>query len=79
MATSFCRLSLRKCAFNKLYKNSRNIMTTPSARAKNLLDSMKDNPFFDKYAKAITRLQETNPEDFIAKIEAKEAEEKSKI
>lgn len=77
MAINLCRL--QSGTLNYLYKNSRYIMTTPAARAKNLLDSVKDNPYFTKYAKAITKLQETNPEDFVARIEAKQALEKSKL
>lgn len=58
-------------------QSSRTIMTT-SVRAKKLLETLKDNPYFDKYAGAITKLQQTNPEEFISRIEEKEKQQKMK-
>ncbi|XP_063978535.1 methionine--tRNA ligase, mitochondrial-like [Diachasmimorpha longicaudata] len=77
MANLF-RLPIVRNLIIQVHKNqSRNIMTTP-ARAKKLLESLKDNPYFDKYAGAITRLQETNPEEFVSRIvdQQRKAEEK---
>ncbi|XP_015110982.2 methionine--tRNA ligase, mitochondrial [Diachasma alloeum] len=77
MANLF-RLPIARNLIVQVYKNqSRNIMTTP-ARAKKLLESLKDNPYFDKYAAAITRLQETNPEEFVSKIEEQQRKDEDK-
>ncbi|XP_074095815.1 methionyl-tRNA synthetase, mitochondrial isoform X2 [Cotesia typhae] len=54
---------------NLLYKN---IMTSSAVRAKKFLEGLKDNPYFDKYAGAIAKLQQTNPDEFISRIEETE-------
>ncbi|CAD6208061.1 GSCOCG00010335001-RA-CDS [Cotesia congregata] len=54
---------------NFFYKN---IMTSSAVRAKKLLEGLKDNPYFDKYAGAIAKLQQTNPDEFISRIEETE-------
>lgn len=54
---------------NLLYKS---IMTSSAVRAKKLLEGLKDNPYFDKYAGAIAKLQQTNPDEFISRIEETE-------
>ncbi|XP_011298072.1 ATP synthase mitochondrial F1 complex assembly factor 1 [Fopius arisanus] len=75
---NLCRLPSARNLITQILKNqSRNIMTTP-ARAKKLLESLKDNPYFDKYAPAITRLQQTNPEEFISRIEEQQRKETEK-
>jgi len=37
-----------------------------------------DNPYFEKYAAKIAKLQKTSPEEFLAKIQRKEDDEKKK-
>ncbi|XP_048507077.1 ATP synthase mitochondrial F1 complex assembly factor 1 isoform X1 [Athalia rosae] len=55
----------------------RSIMTSQTNMEK-ALDELKLNPYFEKYAKKISKLQETSPEEFLSKIEAKEREAKAK-
>ncbi|XP_059480525.1 ATP synthase mitochondrial F1 complex assembly factor 1 isoform X2 [Neocloeon triangulifer] len=47
---------------------SRNIMST-SRLAEKALENLQTNPYFDKYAKKIAVLQETSPEEFVARLE----------
>ncbi|XP_034937824.1 methionine--tRNA ligase, mitochondrial-like [Chelonus insularis] len=71
---SFCRL-VRSIRISKVGLTKRSIMTT-STNAKKFLDALKDNPYFDKYAGAIAKLQQTNPEEFLSKIEENEKKKK---
>lgn len=36
------------------------------------LESLQKNPYFDKYAQKIAKMQETSPEEFLQRIEQKE-------
>lgn len=39
-------------------------------RAEEALDNMKEkNPYFDKYAEKIARLQQTSPEEFLERVD----------
>lgn len=51
--------------------NTRSIMTS-LPRMEKALEQLKTNPYFEKYAKSIAKLQETNPEEFLARVEQKE-------
>lgn len=74
MATCrFINLFLKK---SLVYSSKKSIMTTNSARAKKVLETLKDNPYFDKYAASIARLQQTNPDEFLSRIEAQEKKHK---
>ncbi|KAK0159260.1 hypothetical protein PV328_010157 [Microctonus aethiopoides] len=74
MATCrFINLFLKK---SLVYSSKKSIMTTNSARAKKVLETLKDNPYFDKYAASIARLQQTNPDEFFSRIEAQEKKHK---
>merc|ERR1719220_1876060 len=39
------------------------------------MEELQKNPFFDKYAEKIAQLQKKNPEEFLARIEAKTSKE----
>ncbi|XP_057336550.1 ATP synthase mitochondrial F1 complex assembly factor 1 [Microplitis mediator] len=56
---------------------SRNIMTS-SMKAKKFLENLKGNPYFDKYAGAIAKLQQTNPDEFLSKIQETENKKNQK-
>lgn len=51
-------------------------MTTPSLKAKEAVDALKGNPYFEKYAKKIAQLQQTSPEELLNRLEAFEKESK---
>ncbi|VVC91074.1 ATP synthase mitochondrial F1 complex assembly factor 1 [Leptidea sinapis] len=59
---------------------SRNIMTT-AGKCEKVVEKLRENPFYDKYAERIAALQQTSPEEFLKKVEAqdkKNQEEKRK-
>merc|ERR1719273_3088038 len=39
------------------------------------MEELQKNPFFDKYGEKIAQLQKKNPEEFLARIEAKTSKE----
>lgn len=49
----------------------RTIMSS-TPRFEKAVEELKSNPYFEKYAKKIATLQETSPEEFLARIEANE-------
>ncbi|XP_050296887.1 ATP synthase mitochondrial F1 complex assembly factor 1 isoform X2 [Anthonomus grandis grandis] len=74
--TAFMRRAL-------LYRGSfrftqKSIMTTPR-KMQEILDDLKGNPYYGKYAEKIAEIQKTSPEDFKNRIEEIEAMKKKKI
>lgn len=65
--------------YNKITILKNTIMTT-SHRAEKALDDLKVNPYFEKYAEKIAKLQQTSPEEFLQRIDnqVSKKEEKSK-
>ncbi|XP_034249449.1 ATP synthase mitochondrial F1 complex assembly factor 1 [Thrips palmi] len=53
-----------------LQTTDRFIMTTPALKAKEAVDALKGNPYFEKYAKKIAQLQQTSPEELLSRLEA---------
>ncbi|XP_012542028.2 methionine--tRNA ligase, mitochondrial [Monomorium pharaonis] len=51
--------------------NGRCIMTT-RARLDKVLEELQRNPYYDKYARKIARLQQTSPEEFLQRVEQQE-------
>jgi len=51
--------------------NSSRMFTTSSVLSKEQIEELQKNPFFDKYADKIAKLQKTNPEEFLSRLEAK--------
>lgn len=49
-------------------------MTTPALKAKEAVDALKGNPYFEKYAKKIAKLQQTSPEELLSRLDAFEKE-----
>lgn len=49
----------------------RSIMTSEQ-RLEKAVEELKTNPYFDKYAEKIARLQETSPEEFLRRVTEKE-------
>jgi len=56
----------------------RGIMTTPEQRAKEAVDALKGNPYYEKYAKKISDLQKTSPEELLSRLAAFEEKKKLK-
>lgn len=66
MACSRCYLRL--LSVNNVVK--RTISMSAMRRAEEALDNMKEkNPYFDKYAEKIARLQQTSPEEFLERVD----------
>ncbi|XP_045460831.1 ATP synthase mitochondrial F1 complex assembly factor 1 [Harmonia axyridis] len=71
MVLVFTRRSrLLKVVYNRLSYN-KTIMTT-ATRTKKAVEELEQNPFFDKYAEKIAKLQQTSPEEFLKRVETKE-------
>jgi len=47
------------------------MFTTGKVLSKEQMEELQKNPFFDKYAEKIAKLQKTNPEEFLNRMEAK--------
>merc|ERR1719189_2684821 len=47
------------------------MFSTSKVLSKEQMEELEKNPFFDKYAEKIAQLQKKNPEEFLARIEAK--------
>jgi len=54
----------------------KNIMTTPR-KMQEVIDDLKGNPYYDKYAQKIAKIQNTSPEEFKSRVEGL-AEKKTK-
>lgn len=52
------------------------MFTTSKVLSKEQIEELQANPYFDKYAEKIAKLQKTNPEEFLSRIEAKSAKDK---
>ena len=49
----------------------RSVMTS-KARLEKVLTELQKNPYYDKYATKIAKLQQTSPEEFLQRINEKE-------
>lgn len=45
---------------------------TTRPRLEKVIEDLQKNPFFDKYAQKIAKLQQTSPEEFLDRISEKE-------
>jgi len=52
------------------------MFTTTKVLSKEEMEKLQQNPFFDKYAEKIAKLQKTNPEEFLGRLEAKSSQGK---
>lgn len=51
----------------------RNFMMSAQLRAEQAIEELKKkNPYFDKYAQKIVKLQQTSPEEFLHRLDAVE-------
>lgn len=55
--------------------SNRTIMTS-RARLEKAVEELQKNPYFDKYAQKIAKLQQTSPEEFLQRIESKVSKDK---
>ncbi|XP_014221640.1 methionine--tRNA ligase, mitochondrial-like [Trichogramma pretiosum] len=58
-----------------LTSNNRTIMTS-RARLEKAVEEIQKNPYFDKYAQKIAKLQQTSPEEFLKRIDEQKRKEK---
>lgn len=56
----------------------KNIMTTPR-KMQEILEELKGNPYYDKYAEKISQVQKTAPDEFKTRIEGLEQKKVKKI
>lgn len=52
------------------------MFTTSKVLSEEEIEKLQKNPFFDKYAEKIAKLQKTNPEEFLCRMEAKAEKDK---
>lgn len=64
IATRGQDLKFRACGIDNRMFSTSNILS------KEQIEELQKNPFFDKYAEKIAKLQKRNPEEFLARIEA---------
>jgi len=55
---------------------TKKMFSTNKVLSKEQIDELQKNPFFDKYAEKIAKLQKTNPEEFLSRMEAKSERDK---
>lgn len=56
----------------------RGIRMSAPARAKEILNEMKEkNPYYDKYAEKIAKLQKSSPQEFLDRIDKVDPQKKS--
>ncbi|XP_014212192.1 methionine--tRNA ligase, mitochondrial isoform X1 [Copidosoma floridanum] len=58
-------------AHDLIVTSNRTIMTS-RARMERVVEDLQKNPYFEKYAQKIAKLQETSPEEFLSRCEEKE-------
>lgn len=58
-----------------LFKFQERMFSTSKVLSKEQMEELEKNPFFDKYKDKIAQLQKKNPEEFLARIEAKTSKE----
>jgi len=62
------RTILKNHSFQLVQSRSRNFYFSPFM-AEKALEELRENPFFEKYAKKISKKQQENPAEFISKLE----------
>ncbi|KAL6262802.1 hypothetical protein P5V15_005592 [Pogonomyrmex californicus] len=60
-----------------ILSNERCIMTS-RARLEKVLEELQRNPYYDKYAEKIAKLQQTSPEEFLQRVEQQEKKAREK-
>ncbi|XP_020284401.1 methionine--tRNA ligase, mitochondrial [Pseudomyrmex gracilis] len=59
-------------------KNKRCIMTSRT-RLEKVLENLQKNPYYDKYAEKIAKLQQTSPEEFLQRVEQQDKTLETKV
>lgn len=55
---------------SRVYQIEKKMFSTSKILSQEQIEDLQKNPFFDKYAEKIAKLQKKNPEEFLARIEA---------
>lgn len=64
--------AVKNIIIKEIRKESRRSIMTSESRLEKALEDLKTNPYFEKYAKKIAKLQETSPEEFLSRVDEKE-------
>ncbi|KAF2885515.1 hypothetical protein ILUMI_20665 [Ignelater luminosus] len=66
----------RRNTFKTIYTLRRTIMTSLELRnkAEKAAEELKGNPYYEKYSRKIAALQQTSPEEFLSRVEARKEE-----
>lgn len=59
-----------------IFSVSNKTIMTSRVNLEKALENLQKNPYFDKYAQKIAKLQETSPEELLQRIEEKERKSK---
>jgi len=57
--------------------NERYIMTSRT-RLEKVLEELQKNPYYDKYAEKIAKMQQTSPEEFLQRVDQQEKKTREK-
>lgn len=75
------KLLLNIKRINQLLHSAKGISTT--TKMESAVENLKTNPYYEKYANRIAKLQNTSPEEFMARVKrteiAKEEEKRKKF
>lgn len=52
--------------------NNKRFIMTSRLKLEKVLEDLKKNPYFDKYAEKIAKFQQTSPEEFLGRVENQE-------
>lgn len=74
MVLGTVRASSRLRTLFSRFSHTRYIMTS-AARAEKAVEELKENPYFEKYAEKIAKLQKTSPEELLKRLEKKEVKQ----
>ncbi|CAH0553716.1 unnamed protein product [Brassicogethes aeneus] len=78
MRLTYFRTLLYRGTFRLSQNTNKNIMTSPR-NMQEVMEELKHNPYYDKYAKKIDKLQKVAPDEFSSRVETIAKTPKAKI
>nr|CAI5828178.1 unnamed protein product [Callosobruchus analis] len=70
---------IRSVLFRASFRATRNTIATSPKNMQEVLEDLKNNPYYDKYSSKIKQLQKENPSQFQKRVEDVEQSKKKKI
>ncbi|VEN55949.1 unnamed protein product [Callosobruchus maculatus] len=70
---------IRSVLFRASFRAARNTIATSPKNMQEVLEDLKNNPYYDKYSSKIKQLQKENPSQFQKRVEDVEQSKKKKI